>query len=133
MQEELSNRQITLRRWQAAVKNAHAALESIAMHNAIAIMNESQKYHEEMKRQDETPLQWNDAQLNRIWLAYQGARRTNDLGQFPIKGVVTHAYHDDTLLIVNYHREVPEIYATHRQHGTMLAGIILDGEIQITC
>jgi hypothetical protein len=74
----------------------------------------------------------NDLNLNNIWLKFQEAKRNGTLDRGSVKGTLCHAYHDDTLVLLKYGDdfEIAEVFAHHRQYGTLFVGTILDGNFQ---
>jgi len=68
---------------------------------------------------------------NQIWLAFQETKRRGKIETSRVSGVLSHVYHDDTMILINYSRELPEIFAHKQGEGFLFCGIIEDGQVKL--
>jgi hypothetical protein len=115
--------QVNLRRWQLATNYAQIHRNSLEKYTALDVMQASCNHY--LKRNEATLL--DDLQLNTIWLKFQEAKRTNTIERRKVSGALNHVFHDDTLVLIQYGEEIAEVYAHHRDHGTLFVGTIADG------
>lgn len=122
-----TDKKINRRNWALATTLAQKAIGTLYQYTAIPIMQDTCKFY----LKDEPQPMLDENHLNQIWLAYQETKRRGALETSKVSGVLSHVYHDDTMILINHSRELPEIFAHRQGEGFLFCGLIEDGQVKL--